>query len=76
MGNMFSSQQSFNSRHTMGYAAQKLGSTALGNIGATIIDSGKAIVNGVQTVVNAVVFVVATFAEGLRNVNGHYMIGN
>lgn len=73
---MQSRQQSFNPRHGMGYGAQKLATTALGTVGATIIDGGKAVINGVQTVVNTAVWFVATFAEGLRNVDGHYMIGN
>lgn len=76
MGNMQSQQQTFNTRHGIRYGAQNLCSTALGTVGATIIDGGKAIINGVQTVANTVVWFAVTFAEGLRNVNGHYMIGN
>ncbi len=76
MGNMQSKHQSFNSKNSVAYNATKLATTALGTVGATIVDGGKAIINGVQTVVNTAVWFAATFAEGLRNVDGHYMIGN
>ncbi len=65
-----------NSKKGVGDNAANLTSTALGTIGATILDGGKAAVNGVKTVVNSIVWFGATFAEGLRNVNGNYMIGN